>query len=235
MDVSLRFDDDIAVVTLDDGKKNTITIEAMKDLDAAMDEAEGRATAVVLAGRPGSFCAGFDLSVMLGDDPAAIAEIGRRGGAFARRLYGDGRPLVAACTGHAFTIGALWLLGCDTRIGEAGDYRFCMIETQVGYVLKPWTTVLLQARLNPRHYVPCVVQSRIFDPEAAVQAGFLDEVVAPGRAVETAIERARGLVELPAHAYAGNKLGPRREGLAIMAEDLGLDAHGKLRPASSEG
>ena len=58
MDISLDIQDDVALVTMDDGKKNAITIEAFQGLEAALDKAEADAAAVVLAGRPGSFCAG---------------------------------------------------------------------------------------------------------------------------------------------------------------------------------
>ena len=55
---------------------------------------------------------------MLGGDPASPG-LGLGGGA-ARQIFGFGGPTVAVCTGHAFTVGLLWLLASDTRVGEAG-------------------------------------------------------------------------------------------------------------------
>ncbi len=220
MQVSHEQRDKVALITIDDGKKNAITLDALRELDQAFDVAEQEAGAIVLAGRPGAFCAGFDLAVMTGTDRDAIATLGRTGGRFAQRLYGCKKPLVAACTGHAFTIGALWLLACDTRIGERGAYKFCMIETKMGMGLGPWAMVLLQGRIPPSHFVPAVTQSKSYDPEGAVAAGFLDELVEPGEAVEAAVARAAELAELPAAAYAMNKLSVREDGLATMAADL---------------
>ena len=61
MEIDNRSNGDVALITMDDAKKNAITPEALTGLNAAPDEAESDAKAVVLAGRPGSFCAGFDI------------------------------------------------------------------------------------------------------------------------------------------------------------------------------
>ncbi len=220
MEVTLGITDEIALITLDDGKKNAITLDALKDINAALDEADDKAKAIVLAGRPGSFCAGFDLATMTGGDMDAIIALGTNGGLLAARLYAQPKPLVAACTGHAFTIGAFWLLACDTRIGESGNFKFGFNETAMGMVLTPWSLELIKARINPMKMVPTLVQSRIYDPAGALEAGFLDTVVEEGQAVEIALKAASELSALPANAYAGNKLGTRETALAIMRKDL---------------
>lgn len=135
-----------------------------------------------------------------------------------------GMPIVAACTGHAFTIGAFWLLACDTRIGETGNFKFGFNETAMGMVLPPWAMELLKARINPTLFVPTVTQSRIYDPEGAVQAGILDSLVDAGAAVDMAMQTAAEMAALPAKAYAGNKLVPREAALGIMRADLGAAA-----------
>ena len=109
MQVNFDITDGIALIQLDDGKKNAITLEAAGQILAALDEAEANAKAIVLAGRPGAFCAGFELATMTSGDTAAIQQLSNAGATIVLRLYGMGTPLVAACTGHAFTIGAIWL------------------------------------------------------------------------------------------------------------------------------
>ncbi len=220
MQVHFEISNDIALIQLDDGKKNAITHEAAAQILAALDEAEAGARAIVLAGRPGAFCAGFDLATMTSGDAEAIDRLAKGGGRILLRLYGMGKPLVAACTGHAFTIGALWLTACDTRIGEAGDYKFGMTETAMGMPLPPFGVEPLKARLAPTMFVQVLAQSRILDPEGARQAGFLDEIVPAGEALDRALSTARELANLPARAYAANKLVVRQQALEIMAADL---------------
>ena len=220
MDVTLELSDTIALITLNDGKKNAITLDAIRNINTALDEAEADASAIVLAGRPGSFCAGFDLATMTSGDMEAIRALGLGGGRIAHRLYGIGKPLLAACTGHAFTIGAFWLLACDTRIGERGKFKFGFNETQMGMVLGLWSIELLKARINPMLYLPTVAQAKIYDPDGAVTAGLLDSVVDEGEAISAAMDAAAQLAQLPGKAYAGNKLGVRQAALEIMANDL---------------
>ncbi len=220
MEITLDLSDGIAAVRMDDGKKNAITQAALSDLDGALDEAEAKADALVLAGRPGSFCAGFDLASITGGGPRALAELARAGGQLALRLYRCPKPVVAACTGHAFTIGALWLLASDTRIGEDGPFKLAMTETKMGVGMPGWAFELLEARIARTHFVPVVAQSQAYDPTGAVAAGFLDQVVPEGRAEALALETASGLARLPAAAYAENKLARRTGRLEAMERDL---------------
>lgn len=220
MDVSIDLQDGVAVVAMDDGKKNAITQQALADLNVAFDKAEADAKAVVIAGRPGSFCAGFHLPTMTGGDVKAIAALARGGAELALRLWSFPKPLVAACTGHAFTIGAIWMCTCDTRIGEQGPFKIGMTETRMGMRLTPWALEPLKARLSQRLWIPSIVQARVYDPDGALEAGFLDEVVPAGQALERARGLAAELAALPAKAYAGNKLVTRKESIAIMQADL---------------
>ncbi len=222
MNVTSNISDGIALIQWDDGKKNAITLDAAQEILAAVESASREASAMVLAGRPGAFCAGFDMAVMTGGDAAAMSALANIGGRIVHALFGADKPTVAACTGHAFTVGALWLLACDTRVGEAGDFKFGMTETAVGVPLTPWSMEPLKARLAPTHFVPVVAQSKILDPQGAMDAGFLDELVPAGDAVERALGIAGQLAQLPAKAYGMNKLMARRQALEIMAADLAV-------------
>ncbi len=222
MQVQVENRDGVALIQFDDGKKNAITPEAAALILAGLEEAEASADAIVIAGRPGAFCAGFELATVTSGDVEAIGELTLAGAKILYKLYGTGKPLVAAGTGHAFTIGALWLLACDTRIGEQGAYKFSMIETAMGMVLPDWAMEPLKARVNPTRFLPVVTQSVTLDPVGAVDAGFLDRLVPEGEAVDAAVELAAELGKLPGKAYAGNKLVPRQQPLQVMAASLGL-------------
>ena len=217
MKVNFNIDNGVALIELDDGKKNAVTLDAANLILEALEEAEAAADAIVLAGRPGAFCAGFDLATMTSGDQGAIGKLAGAGATILLQLYGTGKPVVAACTGHAFTIGALWLLASDTRIGEEGPYKFGMNETAMGMVLPDWAIEPLKARLNPTLFLPVVAQSVTLDPATAVTAGFLDKLVPSGQALDAALAAARELAKLPASAYAGNKLVPRQRALEIMS------------------
>ncbi len=222
MTVSLAIEEGVATISIDDGGKNVINHEVLDELEAAWEKAEADAEALILAGRPGSFCAGYDISVMTGDDPGAAARLGQRGGRFAHKLFGSQMPTIAVSTGHAFTIGAVWLACCDIRIGEAGQFKYGMSEVALNVPFSAWPLEPLKERLNPQHLVPALLHSRIYDPEGALQAGFIDELVGAGEGMEKARAAASELAKLPGKAYGQSKRQLRSEALAIMAEDLGL-------------
>ncbi|MEQ8859002.1 MAG: crotonase/enoyl-CoA hydratase family protein [Pseudomonadales bacterium] len=220
MSVTLQISDGVGLITLDDGKANAVSHALLDELEPALDEAEATADAVVLAGRPGKFCAGFDLAVMQGDDRAEMSRLLNRGGRLAHRLYGYPRPLVAAATGHALALGAILLLACDTRVGARGAFKLGLNETAIGMALPVFGTELAKARLDPALLTASVIQARLYDPEAAVAAGYLDVVTEPERVVEEATRIASQLAMLSGPAYAATKRTLRQDSLDVMAASL---------------
>ena len=68
MSVAYQLEDRTAVITIDDGKANALGHEAVDALSGALDRAVVEASAVLLVGRPGRFCAGYDLATMTASD-----------------------------------------------------------------------------------------------------------------------------------------------------------------------
>src|SRR6185436_6844369 len=98
--VSYSLDNKVAVVQMDDGKANALSLEMIEGVQAALTRAEGEAGAIVLAGRAERFCAGFDLRVMMSGPEPAKKLLGA-GSQLFMNLYGSPIPVVIACTGHA--------------------------------------------------------------------------------------------------------------------------------------
>lgn len=97
--------DGIAVLRLDHGKPNSISLAVAEELMSALDEAEKTADAVVLLGKPGMFSGGFDLPTMA-EGPAAAAAMVAAGGRLLMSIYNHPKPVVVGCTGHAMAMGA---------------------------------------------------------------------------------------------------------------------------------
>ncbi len=194
----------VLVATMDDGKANALATSLSGELRAVIDraEADDGVGAVVIVGRPGRFCAGFDLGVMAGGDLDAVGEMVSAGGALVAHAYGAGVPVVAACTGHAVAAGALLLLGCDHRVGPDAAIKIGLNEVAIGLTLPDWAMAIATERLSRRHLQASVVNARLVDGQGAVDAGFLDVAVAPDAVIETAIAEATALAELDPKAYA---------------------------------
>ena len=89
MAVSYSLENSVAHINFDDGQKNVINHDVLDQLEEAWISAQSEAKAIVISGRPGSFCAGYDLSVMMGEDSAAAVELGARGGKLAHQIFGS--------------------------------------------------------------------------------------------------------------------------------------------------
>lgn len=223
--VMVERDGDVLIVHLDDGKANALSASVITAISAAIDQAEGDDTigAVVLHGRPGRFCAGFDLAVMRGGDIAAVVALVSDGGELVRRLYGSSVPVVAASTGHALAAGALILLGCDVRIGADVDCKIGLNEVAIGMVLPNWALTIAQDRLSRRHIQLAVATAKVTAAAGAVDAGFLDAVVLEADVLSVAVAAAHELAALNGRAYAGTVVALRGAVLATMAEQIAAD------------
>jgi len=184
----------VTVMTIDDGKANALTHEIIDAARHGVRQAEQAGGALVLAGRPGRFSAGFDLSVMTGGPDAAMPLLAA-GAELAFDLYMARVPVVVACTGHAVAMGAILLMATDTRIGADGSFKIGMNEVAIGMPVPNFAMGLARDRLTTRHFVPAIAHARLYDPQAAIEVGYLDEVVAPDDVVSRAIEHATGLAE----------------------------------------
>lgn len=212
----------VAVVTLDDGKANALGHEMIAGINGALDRAEAEAHAVVLAGRPGRFCAGFDLRVLTAGRDAAVPLV-RAGGALFMRLYGLRLPVVAACTGHALAGGALLLLVSDARIGADGPFKLGLNEVAIGIPLPILVRRLADDRLDARRRVEATLLAHVYDPPAARDVGYLDDLASEPDLSARALERARELSRLPPRAFATSKTSMRQATIAEILSALDDD------------
>ena len=221
----------VAVVTMDDGKANALGHEMIAAIHAALDRAQADAAhAVVLAGRPGRFCAGFDLRVLTAGRDVAVPLV-RAGGSLFMRLYGLPVPVVAACTGHALAGGALLLLVSDARIGAEGAFKLGLNEVAIGIPLPILVRRLAEDRLETRRRVEATLLATVYEPAAAREVGYLDEVVGEEAVLARALERARELGRLPPRAFATSKESIRRGAIDAIVAALDDDVDRILQAA----
>jgi enoyl-CoA hydratase len=221
----------VLVATIDNGKANALSFAVIAALGAALDtvenagdersDGEGPGT-LLITGTPGMLTGGFDLNVMRAG-PQAAGRLVTDGGALFTRCFASPVPVVVACPGHAIAAGALLMLAADYRVGATGAFRIGLIETQLGMVLPRWAVEFSEERLSRRHFQQATVAARIYDPQGAVDAGFLDVAVEPDRVLGEALAEAERLAALPRFAYAGQVKMNRGERLARLEAAVAAD------------
>ena len=221
MSISINIHNEVALITMDDGKANAVNFELMEALNDALDKAESDAKAVVLTGREGRFSGGFDLGMMGSFTREDSFRLLDRASELVLRLYGGPLPVVAACNGHAIAMGVFLLMCCDTRIGASGDFKLGANESITGMTLPVFAIELARDRLAQTHQTRAMIQAFIYDPKGAVEAGYLDMLAEPDKVVETALGIAEQLAQLPGHAYAYQRSAMRQPALEAIRASIG--------------
>jgi enoyl-CoA hydratase/carnithine racemase len=200
--VTYSLADDIATLTMDDGKANAMAPAMSAALNAGLDRAASEAKAVVIRGRDGVFCGGFDLKIIRGDDEPLKSQMRDAGMTLLKRLYLSRQPIIIAVTGHAIAMGALLLLAGDARIGLAGDFRIGLNETAIGLALPASGIEIARDRLAPTVFQRAVINAELFSPDGAASAGYLDYVVSAADFDPAVAESSRSLAELDSSTFA---------------------------------
>jgi enoyl-CoA hydratase len=227
--LTYSLEDSIAVIRMDDGKANALSVTMIDALLAGLDRAEAEAKAIVLAGRDERFCAGFDLRVMMSGPEQATALL-TRGSDLLMRLYETKLPLVVACTGHALAGGALVVLTGDLRIGAAGAFKIGLNEVAIGLPVPVLAMELARDRIVKSELDRATLMAHIYTPDAALRAGYLDEVVPAGELLARAKTEAARLGALPNHAYRATKLRLRKATIDHIRSSLAADMATIMKP-----
>ena len=122
------------------------------------------------------------------------------------------------------------LLGCDLRIGADIDCKIGLNEVAIAMVLPDWALTISIERLSRRHLQLAVANAQVTDGRGAVQAGFLDEVVAAESVLEAAVAAGAAWSALDRRAYAGTVRALRGPVLARMAEQIAADRSNGTAP-----
>jgi enoyl-CoA hydratase len=81
----------------------------------------------------------------------------------------------------------------DHRIGTEGAFQIGLNEVAIGMPVPVLAMELARDRLSRRQMTNATLLAKIYDPETAVAAGYLDEVVAPDQVLARATKaRLRG-------------------------------------------
>lgn len=230
-------DDGIGWLTLNrPGAANAANPEMMRALCTTFDalEADPAVKAIVLMGNGRHFLAGGDLDwlarIVADTDPAAAEDIYRWFQGAVKRVMACPKPVVAAVSGAALTVGCELALACDVRLAERNAF-FQVGWIELGLIgplgagkLLPLTVGLGRAR---EMYLEC----RRVDAAEALEMGLVSAVCEDRDALRAlARERALAMAARPQAAFARMKA-LLHDGLAQSLEqfwEAGMAAQAEL-------
>ena len=194
--VHYRVEDKVAVITLNrPEKKNALSRELWRDLDAAMVRADDdlEVATIVLVANGTSFCAGADLSP--GEDPTQMLpwwELFQRHHTRQFRMWDSKKVLVAGVHGYCLGRGLELALWCDIVVASE-DAKLGQPEVREGWVVQsvvPWLIGPQQAKLF-------MLSGDVIAAAEAHRLGLVARVVGDGKAATAAIALAKRLSHVP--------------------------------------
>lgn len=220
--ISYQLEDGIATLTLNNGKVNAISPDMIAAFNAALDQAVQDRAIVIITGQPGILSGGYDLKVMTSSPQNAVALV-TAGSTLAHRMLSHPYPIIVACPGHAIAKGAFILLSADYRIGVEGPFNIGLNEVLIGMTMHHAGIELARDRLRKSAFHRSVINGELFDPQGAVDAGFLDKVVPAEQLLPTALAVAQQMKKINMTAHKNTKLKVRKGLLDTLANAIKLD------------
>jgi len=202
--VHYSLNDRVATIRIDDGKRNALSPQVLREINDALDRAESERATVIITGRDTVFSAGFDLKVMKRGGINALRML-RAGYALPARLLAYPYPVIAACNGHVMAMGVFLMLSADYVIGSRGNFNIAANEVAIGLTMPRVAAAMLRHRLEPAAFQRAVTLSEYFDVDSALGAGFFDELVDPVDLLRLAKTCANEFKELHSHAHTASK------------------------------
>ena len=196
MVATLTSDENVSIITLDDGKVNVFSPTMIEEVSNLLDKVPTDKGSLLIVGREGIFSAGFDLKVLMSGDAEKAVGMLRSGFEMLSRIFSFPRPIVAACSGHAIALGAFLLCSCDYRIGIKGKFQIGANEVRNNMIVPTPILELAKFKLTKNHKQRALLNGEMYSIEDAVAPGYLDEVVEPDKLIETAKAKAKDLATL---------------------------------------
>jgi enoyl-CoA hydratase len=213
-----------AVLTIErPERRNAVDRETADELLAGYREFEGddAARVMVLTGAGDlAFCAGADLKALaaVGQSPPdelVGAYMDRPEGPMGFTRLTPSKPTIAAISGYCLAGGLELALWCDLRVATE-TARLGYPERRWGVPLVDGGTQRLPRVIGLGRALDLILSGRIIEVGEAHDWGLVNEVVAPGRHLDRALELAEGIASFPQETM----LSDRRAAIVGSAMEL---------------
>lgn len=226
MKIHYELANDVAQITMDDGKANAMDWVFFEEMGESLDRSEREgAKVLIITGRPDFFSGGLDLNLVPTLSPTELNTFAEIFSRTMLRVFSFPAPTIAACTGHSVAGGAILAFSCDLRLITDGPYLIQMNEMVMGIPLPTWLLLLCRSAIPRQWQMEALLHARAYSPSEVVERGMfhglydnVDEIMAE------AMARSQHLKLLNLQAYCTTKKrmrGPDMEqALRLFKEEL---------------
>jgi len=211
-----RVEDDIVILTIQNGKDNSLTADFFKALREIVAEVNQNPSpkGIVLTGEGRFFSSGFNLPMFLGFKDAHEV-----GGFFSTLeepalldLFMCQKPVIAALNGHTVAGGLILAMAADYRIATPNPkVKYGMSEIKIGLPLAIAQAEIVRFGMaDDRAYRDLVYFGQMMDVEKARARQLVDEVVEEAELLPRAKALVSQFIDQPGRAFTPIKTLLRR-------------------------
>jgi enoyl-CoA hydratase/carnithine racemase len=194
--VAATRDGEVAIVTLNrPEKRNALSLQMMRDLDAALAAiaAESDVRVVILRGEGPAFSAGHDLRELVGREVDAYREIFQACVDLMARIVAIPQPVIAEVAKIATAAGCQLVAACDLAVAST-EATFATPGVRIGLFCST-PMVALSRAIGRKRAMEMLLTGDPIDAPTALAWGLVNRVVAPERLHDETLALARKIAE----------------------------------------
>ena len=224
-----RVEDKVATITLNrPERKNPLTFESYFEIGATFRKLTHAddVKIVVVTGEGGNFCSGGDVHEIIGPlltmDMPELLDFTRMTGELVKAMRAAPQPIVAAIEGVCAGAGAAIAMASDLRYGTP-ESTVAFLFARVGLAgCDMGACSLLPRIIGQGRAAELLYTGRSMKAPEALEWGFFNRLIEPGKALEEAMVQAQRLANGPTFAHAMTKRMLHQEW--TMSVDEAIDA-----------
>jgi len=194
--VTFTKSDAVGVITLNRPPANSYDIHFMRDLDAAIEAANGDAgvKAVILKSASEKFfSAGADVKAFMANATTGNMEMIRFAHQALDKMAASAKVFIAAINGHALGGGLEMALACDLRFAAEGSYRVGLPEITLGLLPGNGGTQRLPRLIGANKALEMMITGEAVAPSDALRLGIVNRLFPADKLMEETEAYARKL------------------------------------------
>ncbi len=176
-------------------KRNALSLEMMRELEAALGELDRDADVrvVILAGDGAAFSAGHDLRELQSRTQAEYVEIFDECVRLMSRVQSIRQPVIAEVNSIATAAGCQLVATCDLAVAST-QARFATPGVRIGLFCSTPMVSLTRA-IGQKRAMQMLLTGEVIDANTALQWGLVNRVVDPGELRASTLELASKIAE----------------------------------------
>jgi enoyl-CoA hydratase/carnithine racemase len=190
--IAVEREGEIAIVTMKrPEKRNALSLQMMRELDAALAElaTDREVRAVILRGEGAAFSAGHDLRELIGHEVDAYREIFDACVELMTKIHSVPQPVIAEVANVATAAGCQLVAACDLAVAST-QATFATPGVRIGLFCSTPMVALTRA-IGRKRAMEMLLTGDAIDAQTALAWGLLNRVVAPEQLHDETIALAR--------------------------------------------